>query len=133
MEYSEHLKAQREKTEALIEDFSDLVNNFNFESKPFIQAFSRQHRTLQQNMFRTMVDLIIFMSSDEYRTDGRNEGSKALAKKLIAGYAEITKVEEKDRLLNREGCGETYSEEKAEEYRLQILTNPQSYIGLSHI
>jgi hypothetical protein len=129
---SEYQEKRDEASKKLIEDFSNLVNNFSFEPDSFIEAFSRQHRTLQQNMFRVIINLVISVSKDSYATDGRNEQSKAMAKKLIAGYALITKEEEKQRML-KQGCGEEFSEKQAEEYRVQINESPEAYIGLGHI
>jgi len=78
-----------EKWFKLLDQFSDLVNNFSHEdqAKGFQNAFSRQHRTLQQNMFRVMLSQIEYIASDEYRTDGRNENSKEVAKTIVESFA----------------------------------------------
>jgi hypothetical protein len=71
----------------LAEKMADYVNTFNRNvGKNFIEGFCRQHRTLQQSSFRMILELIEFMASDDYMTDGRNEGSKEVAKKLIKGF-----------------------------------------------
>jgi chaperonin GroEL (HSP60 family) len=83
-------KEKEEKWAKLLNDFSDLVNtgyNYSEYAKGFQNAFSRQHRTLQQNMFRVMLQQIEHMATDEYRTDGRNEDSKEVAKAIVESFA----------------------------------------------
>ncbi len=71
----------------LAEILGNFVNTSNRDkSKEFIEGFSRQHRTLQQSSFRLIMELIEFMASDNYKTDLRNESSKAVAKRLINGF-----------------------------------------------
>ena len=132
MEMSEYQEKMKEESEKLIHNFAILVNNFNFESKSLIEAFNREHRTLQQNMFRTIMDLMCFMASDEYLTDGRNDGSKNMAKKFIAGYAELIKQDEKQRLV-RAGYNEEQAEQKADEYRAQVIANPKQYLRVPYV
>lgn len=121
---------QQEKSQKVINDFGSLVNNFNFDAKPFIEAFTREHRTLQQSMFRTIIELVCFMASDEYRTDGRNEQSKEMAKMLVRGYAEAMKEKEL-KCLVRAGYDNETAEIKAEEYKNQILVDPKRFMRLS--
>lgn len=82
-------RQRNERWHKWLDQFSDLVNNLSQEdqAKGFQNAFSRQHRTLQQSMFRVMLRQIEYMASDEYRTDGRNEGSKAVAKTIVESFA----------------------------------------------
>ena len=132
MEYSEYKIKMEEDSHKVIEAIANLVNNFSFEPDAFIDQFCREHRTLQQSMFRTIVRLICRMASEAYCTDARNDGSKALAKKFIAGYAEMVKKEEKEHLL-RSGYDEATADVKAEEYRVAIVEAPDKYIGLGHV
>ena len=121
---------QEEKSKDVIEKFGNLVNNFNFDSKSFIEAFTREHRTLQQNMFRAIIELICFMASSEYRTDGRNQQSHDMAKMLVQGYAQAMKEKEKKSLL-RVGYNEEDANRKAEEYISAIIENPKKFMYLS--
>ena len=74
----------------LLRKFSNYVNGSNsHDHKEFIKAFSRQHPTLQQSMMRTMLATIEAVASPDYRVDGRNQGSKDMAIKLIKGYKHI--------------------------------------------
>ena len=130
-EKRDYRREAREKAVKLVDDFSNLVNG-SPDVEAIVEQFKREHRTLQQSMFRVILTLIISMTKDDYHTDGRNEYSKEVAKKLICGYAEMVKQEDKARML-AEGCGEEYSEQKSEKYRLDIINAPDKYIGLSYI
>lgn len=128
--YSEHKEKQKEKSIQLIEDFANLVNG-GADSEALQEKFRREHRTLQQSMFREILKLICMISKlDDVRDiDGRNEASKKMAKKLIAGYAEVIKQEEIEH-LKRAGYSPEQTEEKAEKFKQQILENPEAYFGL---
>lgn len=70
----------------LTNELTNYVNTFTADHDAFIKAFCSEHRTLQQSSFRMMLKLIEHMASDDYRTDARNDQSKVIAKKLIAGF-----------------------------------------------
>ena len=130
-EQRDYRREARESSIKLIDDFSNLVNG-STDVEAIIEQFQREHRTLQQSMFRVILALIVSMTKEDYHTDGRNQQSKEIAIKLVHGYAEMVKKEEKERLL-REGCDEEYSEKKAESYRLDIVNSPDSYMGVGYI
>jgi len=75
-------KKQAEKSFEIAEELSDLVNNFSFDARFFCDAMATQHRTLQQNFTRLLMNWVEYCASDNYRFDGRNEGTKNLCKKL---------------------------------------------------
>jgi len=116
----------------LIDDFANLVNG-----QPDVEAlltrFKQEHRTLQQSMFRVIVQLLVMISKDDYPTDGRNEESKNMAKRFVTGYVEIWKQEDKKRLIEKCGYSEEEAEKGAERYKQQILAEPEKYLGLSTI
>lgn len=127
-------KAEREeKSRNLIKDFEDLVNG-SADSEAMHDQFKRAHRTLQQSMFREILKLICMIArmDDRRDVDGRNEHSKEIAKKLLAGYAEIIAKEELER-LKMVGYGLESATAKAEEYRISIVENPEMYLGLRYI
>lgn len=130
MSYSEHKEQQKEKSIQLIEDFANLVNG-GADSEALQEKFRREHRTLQQSMFREILKLICMISKlDDVRDiDDRNKASKVMAKRLVEGYAEIRKKEEIE-YLKRSGFSPEEAEAKAEQYRTQILENPEAYFGL---
>ncbi len=112
---------QNEKIEKLMRDFSDIANGTRNKSSVFCKEFSRQHRTLQQSMFGTILQLVAFVATDDYRTDGRNRQSKKVAKMLITGYAEELKKSYMD-----DGA----SESMAESYKQTFLSNPKDFLNL---
>lgn len=65
---------------------TDFVNSYNFDKQGFINQFCREHRTLQQSAVRLMFELMEHIASDEYRFDGRNEGSHKVCKDLMEGF-----------------------------------------------
>jgi hypothetical protein len=130
MDYRDYQAEREEKSRKLIQDFANLVNG-GAETEALQDQFKREHRTLQQSMFREILGLICMISKldDRRDVDGRNEDSKKLAQKLIAGYAEIIKKEEKERLLGY-GYDEEQAEAKANEYRKQIIEAPEKFLGV---
>ena len=127
-------KAEREeKSRNLIKDFENLVNG-SADSEAMHDQFKRAHRTLQQSMFREILKLICMIArmDDRRDIDGRNEQSKEVAKKLLAGYAEIIAKEELER-LKMVGYDLESATAKAEEYKRSIIENPEMYLGLRHI
>jgi len=121
---------RQKKSEQLAKDFSNDVNSSCYDSKYFIEAFKKQHRTLQQKMFGVMLKTMVEIASDDYQVDGRNEQSKKVAKKFIRGYAH----EVAEEYLNScEDRTDSYYINKAEEFKKDIIANPSIYIGLSII
>ncbi len=124
---------REEKSRNLIKDFEDLVNR-SADSEAMHDQFKRAHRTLQQSMFREILGFICMIAKmDDVRDiDGRNEQSKEIAKKLLAGYAEIIAKEELER-MKMAGYNLELATAKAEVYRLSIAEKPEIYLGLRYI
>ncbi len=120
--------SREKKTRDLMIQFGNCANG-GFETSAFIDQFCREHRTLQQSIFRELINLMKFIASDEYHTDGRNDASKKMAKKFIEGYAEMVKKEEVKYFLER-GYTAEQAEEQGEIYRKQVIEKPNMYIGL---
>jgi len=129
-DYSEYKEERKQKSIQLIEDFANLVNG-GADSEALQDKFKREHRTLQQSMFREILKLICVVSKlDDVRDiDDRNKASKVMAKRLVEGYAEIRKQEEIG-YLKRSGFSQEEAEAKAEQYKKQILEDPEAYFGL---
>ena len=66
-----------------------------------------------------MLELIEHIASEEYRTDGRNEATKEMAKTLLKGFREIKK---------KEYLAEGLSEERAESYVSGDGEKPSRYL-----
>jgi hypothetical protein len=124
MSDEEIIKAERAEKEAkeakeLMDKLSDYVN-YRKPNKAFIEAFKREHRTLQQSMFRMFLELMEDMALGSYPTDGRNEQSKAIASQLVEGFREVKKKEFTDT---------GYPEHRAEEYVRTEGGKPSRYLG----
>ena len=111
LKLEQELKQGRELADALGE-----YVNYRRSTKGFIEAFKREHRTLQQSAFRMLLELIEEMASDNYHTDGRNESSKEV---LLKGFKEVKKQE-----YLKEGL----SEERAEKYVSGDGAKPSRYL-----
>lgn len=77
-----------EKGKKMAMDFSDFVNSFSTDKEGFVEEINRTHRTLQQSMFRIIIDLIK-MWSDMYenkRYDLRNEKTCELCNKIYKEF-----------------------------------------------
>lgn len=46
----------RQNAEKAAQVMSDLVNNLNLDSEEFVNTIMKQHRTIQQDLFRLFVD-----------------------------------------------------------------------------
>jgi hypothetical protein len=83
------------KARELAGQVTDYVNTFsNDRNRQFAQALFREHRTLQQSTLRMMLETIEAMAQDDYRTDGRNESSKQVAKRIMKGFAKVIAEEQ---------------------------------------
>jgi tRNA(Met) C34 N-acetyltransferase TmcA len=106
----------------LAEALTDFVNSTNREkNKEFIEAFSNEHRTLQQSVIRLMLQTIEYAASDEYRTDARNQDSKTVAQTVMSGF----KLAQTEKYIS-EGTPEF----RAKEYmQLDGFDKPSRYLG----
>ena len=71
------------KTTENVQKVSDMLNSFSFNPEEFCKEFSKEHRTIQQNLTRLCVHWLCTCASDDYRFDARNEASHEIAKALI--------------------------------------------------
>ena len=110
----------KEKAKALAENFGNFVNSYGHDTEAFIEAFSRQHRTLQQSMMRVMLSTIEHVASDAYHTDGRNEQSKEIAKTIIKGFKLQVAIEQRDQFL---------TEERVQDYVNSDYCIPSKFLG----
>ena len=73
----------------LIGDITDHVNTFTSDADTFNVLMSNEHRTLQQSFTKLCLQWLEHCATDEYRTDGRNEGSKKVAKEILEQWRKI--------------------------------------------
>lgn len=116
------LKADKEMREGLelVKALGEYVN-YNKSRKAFIEAFKREHRTLQQLAFKMILELVEEMATENYHTDGRNEQSKLMAQTLLKGFA----MAKKEDYIN-----EGVSEERATSYVSGEGAKPSLYLSL---
>ena len=80
---TEYDQKQADEAKLAVEALSD-YSNYGHKSKFIVDEVSRQHRTLQQSMFRTMWKCIEHWASlDSGHYDLRNEGTVLACKELI--------------------------------------------------
>lgn len=79
-------KEEQAKLAALM--MGSMCNTFSSEiiENKFIEQMVREHRTLQQSFTKMMLKWMEFVSSEDYRTDLRNEDSKVYVKKMIDAF-----------------------------------------------
>lgn len=106
----------------LANEFTNFVNNFNCNHEEFINAFCREHRTLQQSGFRLFLMLMEKMASEEYGniTDARNKSTHEIAKKMIDGFKKV---------LIEEQMAMGLSEEEAKRYVESDYAIPHRFLG----
>ena len=103
----------------LADAITDFVNTYGHDNNEFIQELlTRQHRTLQQSTIRLFLEVIEAAAQEDYRTDGRNEGSKKVCQEIIAGFKEIKK---------KGYMAEGVTEERADKYLEG--SKPSKYLG----
>ncbi len=112
---------QNEKIEKLMSDFADIANSCRNKNSVFCKEFTKHHNTTQQSMLGTILQLVAFVATDDYRTDGRNQQSKKVAKMLVAGYAEE---------LKKSYMADGASESMAESYKQTFLSSPKDFFNL---
>lgn len=75
LENSRKFKAAKELEHAL--------NDYGWNEKRFASVVTTFHRTLQQTLFRSMVEVIKIMGSEGYGYDLRNKYSHEICKKIV--------------------------------------------------
>ena len=80
-------RMKNEQAEQAARAVSDFVNNMSNNDQAFVEAFAREHRTLQQNFTGLCLAWLAHLAQlNEGEYDGRNEASVQRAK-LIAEKA----------------------------------------------
>lgn len=67
----------------------DAINDFGWNPKKFAQACTTMHRTLQQTLFRTIVEVLICFADENRGTDPRNQASKEGSQQILKVLKEI--------------------------------------------
>lgn len=61
----------------------DALNTMTWNPEVFAKSIRFYHRTLQQELFRTIVAVVREMAADNYGTDPRNQASHDTAKAIV--------------------------------------------------
>ena len=64
-------------------DLERALNDYGWNPERFAESTIYFHRTLQQELMKTIVSIIKKMGSDDYRTDLRNKAAHELCKKIV--------------------------------------------------
>ena len=64
-------------------DLERALNDYDWNPERFAESTGYFHRTLQQELMKTIVAIIRKMGSDGYRTDLRNKASHELCKRIV--------------------------------------------------
>lgn len=69
------------------QDLERAMNDYSWNPERFAESTSYFHRTLQQELVKTIVAIIRKIGSDDYRTDLRNKASHELCKRIVESGA----------------------------------------------
>ena len=79
------ITTKTERAEKAAQEFSQAVNEMNFDAKAFAREIRKDHRTQQQNTMRVFMEVISQWADDAEieNFDLRNQDTVTLAKKII--------------------------------------------------
>ena len=86
---NEELLNENSKEFKAAKELENALNDYGWDPKQFALATMTFHRTLQQILFRTIVEILKVSADPERRPDLRNEASKRGARKLMEVLVEI--------------------------------------------
>jgi hypothetical protein len=77
---------QNTDIQELVNEITNFVNSYIPEESAFIEAMSREHRTLQQSFTRLVLKWLEYCASEDYRYDDRNAAVHTTAMALIESF-----------------------------------------------
>ncbi len=80
-----------ERAQIVVKAFSNWVNNMGHENHLFVDAVMQEHRTIQQQLFETMLACISGWARSEYY-DPRNEFTVMKCREIVALFPNGTKA-----------------------------------------
>jgi len=73
-----------EQAKEVLEVLSSFVNNFNCPEDHFVEAFHREHRTLQQSMIGLMLKVMADLAEKpDTHIDARNQAARDTCRKMF--------------------------------------------------
>lgn len=73
---------EKTREQIMADQVGNSINCFNFDNKKFVEAFDREHRTLQQQFTSLCLAWIEHVGSENYNFDGRNQYSHEQCEKV---------------------------------------------------
>lgn len=70
-----------------MQELENSLNSLSWNPQAFAEAATFMHRTNQQTLFRTIVEVIKIMASKDYGIDARNQASHETAKRIVESGA----------------------------------------------
>ena len=91
MENATHNDTSAEVAQRIVRDLSNWVNAMGHDNRVFAKAIMLEHRTLQQQMFETMLYCIDSWSKTAHH-DGRNEFAVTKSREIMTLFPGGTRV-----------------------------------------
>ena len=85
----ERFELENSNESKAVQELARALNNYGWNEKRFALATTIFHQTLQQTLFRIIVEILKVYADPQRRTDLRNEASKEGAKKLMEVLEEL--------------------------------------------
>ena len=83
MDIMERYELENSREFKVAKELESALNDYGWNEKRFALSVTTFHRTLQQTLFRSMVEVIKTMGSEDYRHDLRNKASHEICKKIV--------------------------------------------------
>ena len=77
------MELQNSREYKAAQELERALNDMGWSPKRFAESTRFYHRTLQQELMRTIVAVIRMVGDDSYRTDLRNQASHELCKRIF--------------------------------------------------
>ena len=77
------MELQNSREYKAAQELERALNDMGWNPKRFAESIRFYHRTLQQELMRTIVAVIRMVGDDSYGTDLRNQASHELCKRII--------------------------------------------------
>jgi hypothetical protein len=91
MDKDDHQRQFEEKAQQIVQDWSNWVNAMGHDNRVFAEAIMHEHRTLQQQMFETMLFCIDAWAKTTHH-DARNEYTVMKSREIMALFPSGTRV-----------------------------------------
>ena len=82
-----HLPDKQDRKRA--SEIASVLNDMSFNPEKVAEAFTLEHRTLQQTLTRFAYNWLVQCASDDYLFDDRNAASHIFAKALLEGKTDL--------------------------------------------